>query len=534
MSLAIVALTSNAALGQTVNPGAVEQEMQRQQQRMEQQAAPPKQQGPGVVGPKPGSKIEFPGGGPTVVLKSVTFDHSEFISEKELNAIAAKYIGKKVDFAALQRLVKEIDDIYTARGIVTGNASLPPQKLDGGRLHVRLVEGKAGNVTVGGTAQTLPRYITAAIPVPPGKVIDVPKLNRDVNWFNRVNDVQVRALLQPGAEFGLTDVQLAVTEPPRNTLQIFHDNQSVPTIGRYEEGVFYKRHGLLGIDDRLTLYGTYSEGDLAGNASYNIPIGSLGGRLGASYNRGQIKIVDGPLSGLNDTGWSQTVAVNESQPLYIDEHWTWLANAAESYGTVASDLSDVKVTDGRTTKWTGGTTLAYIGKDISLSASPNISPTFTRNVISDNDLNFINYNGTTTNSARLPAGFSVVAAGAWQYATARLLPSDQLFQIGGPTTVRGYPSNVLAGDSGYYGNFELHKGLSDHLTGLDLYAFSDIGRVYSTFPGNKAALSYGTGFSWTPRPWVTFEGSVGFSTTVIVSGQSRHEMYYRITLRPPV
>jgi hemolysin activation/secretion protein len=30
------------------------------------------------------------------------------------------------------------------------------------------------------------------------------------------------------------------------------------------------------------------------------------------------------------------------------------------------------------------------------------------------------------------------------------LPGDQLFQLGGPTTVRGYPTDAVAGPDGYY------------------------------------------------------------------------------------
>lgn len=90
----------------------------------------------------------------------------------------------------------------------------------------------------------------------------MPQLTNDVTRFNRTNDVQIRALLQPGTNFGLTDLQLAVTEPPRNTLQLFFDNQGVQTTGRNQGGVYYKLHGLAGIDDRLTFYGVKSEGNL--------------------------------------------------------------------------------------------------------------------------------------------------------------------------------------------------------------------------------------------------------------------------------
>ncbi|WP_315834111.1 hypothetical protein [Bradyrhizobium prioriisuperbiae] len=40
----------------------------------------------------------------------------------------------------------------------------------------------------------------------------------------------------------------------------------------------------------------------------------------------------------------------------------------------------------------------------------------------------------------------------------------------------------MAGDSGYYANFELHNNLTQYITGLDVFAFIDRGEVFSTFP----------------------------------------------------
>ena len=147
----------------------------------------------------------------------------------------------------------------------------------------------------------------------------MPQLTADVTWFNRTNDVQIRALLQPGTDFGLTDLQFAVTEPPRNTLQFFTDNQGVKTTGRYQAGVYYKLHGLAGFDDRLTFYGTKSDGNLNGNVSYNVPVNPWGGRVGVSYTQGKIKIVDGPVPPLDVTGKSDQVAVNFAQPVFVNE-----------------------------------------------------------------------------------------------------------------------------------------------------------------------------------------------------------------------
>lgn len=290
-------LTASAAWAQSpvpqVNPGLIESDIERQRQRIEQQQQVPKQQGPAVVGPGRAPPVIIPGGGPRFLLRRVDFDTSKFITPDELAQIAAKYVGKQVDIAGLQNLVAEINQVYAQRGIVTSIATLPPQTATNGVIKIKLTEGRLQRTSVQGNAQTSATYIQQQVNPPAGEVLDVPQLTSDVTRFNRTNEVQIRALLQPGTDFGLTDLQLAVTEPPRNTLQIFADNQGVQTTGRNQAGLFYKLHGLAGIDDRLTFYGVTSEGNLNGNIAYNIPFNPWGGRIGVSYTQGAIKIVSG-------------------------------------------------------------------------------------------------------------------------------------------------------------------------------------------------------------------------------------------------
>ena len=121
---------------------------------------------------------------------------------------------------------------------------------------------------------------------------------------------------------------------------------------------------------------------------------------------------------------------------------------------------------------------------------------------------------------------------SWQYTQEKLLPGDQIFSIGGPTTVRGYPSNSASGDSGYYFNAELHYNWSSWLKGFDTYIFTDWGAVYSTFPGVTELGSVGVGFSWTYAPFMTFEANYATPLKMAVSTQHHYEAYGRIIFRP--
>lgn len=515
-----------------VNPGLIERDVERQQRRLEQREQVPKLQGPGVVAPQRAPAVKIPGGGLRFKLRKVIFDKSKFITLEELDAIASKYVGKQVDVAGLQNLVSEINELYAKRGIVTAIATLPEQTADAGVVRVKLTEGRLQKTSVEGNQHTSKDYILQRVDPPKGEVLDVPQLNRDVVRFNRTNDVQVRALLQPGTDFGLTDLQLAVTEPPRNTLQLFFDNQGVQTTGKIEGGAYYKLHNLAGIDDRFTFYGVKSQGNLNGSIAYNVPVNPWGGRLGVSYTQGKIKIVQGPLAGAEVTGKSNLAAVNFGQPIWVTDTWLLQANGAYAYGNSETDFSSTATVLDRYSKVTGGFALTASGAEYAATIAPAVNSINWHDKILGGERSFDTFTGSANALAKLPAQFSVTFLASWQYTREKLVPGDQLFAIGGPTTVRGYPTNAVAGDSGYYFNFELHRDMSELLKGLDVYAFVDGGSVYATFPARTQLNSSGVGVSWTPTPSFTLEGSVGLPWRSSIPERPREQFYGRVIFRP--
>lgn len=517
----------------SINPGVIQNDIDRQRRQLERQSAPPKLTGPAVIGGEREKSQLLKPGGPKFRLRKVEFDASKFITPAELDEIAKKYVGKNVDIAALLQLVADINAIYTERGIVTGIATLPDQDAKGGVVKIKLTEGRLQKTTIEGNKQTRTDYILQRVKEPEGEVLDVPKLNRDVIWFNRTNDVQIKALLQPGTSFGLTDLQFAVIEPPVDTLQLFTDNQGAENTGRWEGGAFYKRHGLFGVDDRLTFYGVRADGNLNGNAAYSIPVNPWGGRVGVSYTEGKIKIIQGPFVALDVTGRSSQAAVNFSQPVWVTQNWLILLNAAETEGKTVSRFATVSVTDDHYDKATAGLSVTNSGNTYSITVAPAVNYITWHDYVLGNNRAFNTYTGSLiATSAAGPQNFSANVLASWQYTQEKLLPGDQIFSIGGPTTVRGYPSNSASGDSGYYFNAELHYNWSSWLKGFDTYIFTDWGAVYSTFPGITELASVGVGFSWTYASFMTFEANYATPLKMAVSTQNHYEAYGRVIFRP--
>ena len=522
-----------------IDPGLINRQNQRNENQILEQARPPNL-GPAVLtGPTKPSAIAAPGG-PTFVLKAVSFDPSAFITRQDLDAIAAPYIGRRVDIATVQRIVKAVNDIYAERKIATAAAYLPPQDLKSGVLRVGIVEGKLGKVDVKNNSALSADYLRGRIGETPGQVIDPDGLGDRVARFNKTGVAQVQAFLQPGAQFGLTDIQLGVLEPPTNALQLFLDNQGVRSVGRSEGGFLFQRYAPLGFDDKFLAYLVRSGGDLAGNFGYNMPVGDSGGRVGASFSRGHITIINGPFAPLKVEGDSTTSAFNASQPLFVKQRWLVLALGSVSYSRSTSTQSKIAVTDNDTLKGTAGVTLGYTGDAFAASVSPAFSRAQTQFNVTERGLDFDLASGTYAASYRLPESFLVTLGGAFQVASRDLLPGDGLFQIGGPTTVRGYPTDGLAGPSGYFGNLELHQNLApvgawldagSYLDTIDAYAFYDRGAVYNPSPKAVTLNSLGLGLSDSVTKNLLAEVSAGFPINSAIEHQSSYEVYFRLTAK---
>ena len=227
-------------------------------------------------------------------------------------------------------MVKEINDLFAARNLSTAAAFLPPQKLDKGVVHVQIVEGRLGKVTVKGANALSKDFVLSRVDLKPDEVIDLPAVSDRLAMFNSTSVARIQAALQPGAQFGLTDIELAVTEPSRTLLQLFADNQGVQSVGPYEAGALFQIYAPLGIDDKFALYAIKAEGNVYGSGSYSLPFDPWGGRIGVSFNREATKTVWGPYTYLDTTGTTEIGSINASQPVFARSNWLLLLNASVS------------------------------------------------------------------------------------------------------------------------------------------------------------------------------------------------------------
>ncbi|WP_127145487.1 ShlB/FhaC/HecB family hemolysin secretion/activation protein [Pelagibacterium montanilacus] len=526
---------SGPAQAQPQQPDAATRAAQQAQERAQElgQQGNVEQQGEAVItDPVPRADLPPPGGA-TVTLVGVRFEpDSAFLSEAELAALAQPYVGRPIDFSGIANLVRDVNDIYAERGIVTASAILPPQNLDSGILRVQLVEGRLGSLAVVGERRTSNDYILQRIRVAnEDGVVDIPTASEDINYFNRTSIAQLRMLLQPGATFGLTDLAIGVSEPPRNQLVAFLDNQGVESTGHVVGGISWRHYGMFGIDDNLLVFASASQGSIAGTVNYDLPVSTFGTRLALGTTLSGTRVIDGPTEELDVTGASSAFTGTLSQTLIADTHWSLSATASVSRGYSESALGLVGIVDTRTDRIALGFPITYSDESKAFTVQPQIVFADIEDRIAESSRQATLFAGSLSGYVDLTDEISVQARGSWQYTEEQLLPGNLLFQVGGPTTVRGYPAEGVGGDSGYLVQAELHWDMNEHVRGLGTFVFADLGEVFSTFPERTTLFSTGLGFTYAFEDRASLEVAAGIPLIDAIADQSDFAVMARLTAR---
>jgi len=482
-------------------------------------------------------------------LNGITVDPSAFLAPEDLAAIYQPYIGKQVGFDDLQKIVDQINALYRAKGVATAIAGLPPQRVENGTVHIQLVEGKVGSIKIEGDNLTAPSYIEQQLGAMSGDVVNTDALGQALIRFNRTNQIQLQANLQPGASLGLTDILVRATEPMQYQLQAFADNLGVNSVGRYEGGVSVRDFEPLHIGDHLDLYVVGSAGTVSGNALYSVPF--MEGQFDTSYAHGVVDIGgSGPSSNNNNqasggqqsgsntdtsgtssqprvTGHSQTISVDFLQPLFVSQEWRLDGAVYFSHDESVSAIAGSAATNNSTNKPAIG------GRVEEITPTRYVLLTATANYERTEGVPGLTWaavgNGTVNVIQQLPeplAPMSLQFRGGWQVSSKPHLAPAELMQLGGFGTVRGYTQAAFSGSSAYYMQSEIHRPVTPD---LDAYAFFDVGSSFTGLGKPLLARGVGAGATWNWR-FLTLSaaGSYGIDNYRVAPHETSYQIYFRL------
>ncbi len=318
-------------------------------------------------------------------------------------------------------------------------------------------------------------------------------------------------MLEPGQAFATADVALEASGPEDAEVTTFFDDAGRKTIGRQRAGATVRFNSLFGNRDPLAVGMLGANGTLGAFASYSVPLGTRGLRLGGDYDYNTIEINAGPLGSAGLVGHSFDTSVKLSRPLLVRANAIFNASLATHLKKSILEAEGFPLTQTRVRSLEAGTEFQRFDRRGLWFANGAINTGF-------HDLGgshtFLRFNGALARVLTLAHDLTATFRASGQVNALDPLPSIEQMQIGGIASVRGYPEGLLIGDKGYVLSGEFAFPLRVSGTALlgpwltkrvKAAAFLDHGGVFDE------------GFNRSAQPHDTMLTSVGFGLNVRIS-----------------
>jgi len=289
--------------------------------------------------------------------------------------------------------------------------------------------------------------------------------------------LDVRARLQPGADYGTTDILLVGREKPFSAT-VFGDNSGTPNIGVFRYGAVLTANNPLGVADQLIVTGLRSSGGLLnhGSVSYSLPTGLAASRLALSFGQATFEVY-GAFAGVS--GSNRTLRAELSAPL---------ANTASAQTGVSlaghrieadTDFSGITFNRSEVTLAELGVNHVQSHANRALSQAALVVASNFQNVDEgDPAPTAVPLRAELDAQHLLPIGLGWQLQGRVQAVySPDVLPDVQKFSLGGPTSVRAYAPTEARGDYGYLTQLSLRRSLAFGAVLLTPRAFYDYGEV---------------------------------------------------------
>lgn len=501
--LALVAVTAQAQ--GVISPGQVLETV-----RPEQQIAPPPTVAPVISTDLPATTGLDPDA-PRFNVEQLRIVGARAIDSAELQQLIADFAGKRYNLFELQAVLDRITTLYRERGFPVARAVLPAQKIENGVVTVEVIEGRIDQVVFSGNERYGPELLARWGAPLVDRDVRVDLLEERLLLINDLPGMTARAVLRPGERYGATATEVAVSEKPVEGRLSFN-NYGREEVGEHRLDGAVQFNNPLGIGDQLALTASRSEDDLLAlyGISYSLPVGVHGTRLAANYTYVDYD-VGGELHELDLSGESHLGSIGLSHPLLRSRSENLYATlsvrsfAGEQYfGGDTLSRSEVTLVEAGLA-WnqlhaSGNASAAGIRVSTNLHDSDEGS--------ADN-AHLFKIDGEFTHLLRLSQSWELKLETAGMWSPDALVDAER-FGLGGPSSVRGYPSAWSLGDRGLFASVEGRYRFRAAQVPMLFSVFADGGHIARKYPAvgtpKTADLSsVGMGLQFAPAPWLTAE-----------------------------
>jgi hemolysin activation/secretion protein len=425
----------------------------------------------------------------------------EKLTLKDFKSVIESYQLRCLNVSDIERLMAEVTAIYIQKGYITSRVYLAEQDLKGGVLILQVIEGELEKIEVkDNDANSISLF--NVFPGKVGEPLNLREIEQAVDQINRLQSNNVTMSIAPGTSAGesILTLENQIRKPWK--INLSYDNYGSESTGKEQGSLNVSLDNPLGFNDFLSLTHnrtTPYDGDRKGSESssltYVVPFGynTLSFNGSRSKYSSPLNLASGAI--LISSGISDNLSLRLDRSIFRDKKSKWNVSSTvtnketknyisgEFLSISSRELSILDVDSTYTHYLSGGTatlTLGYakgvdwFGSLEDPSGLPSIAP--------QAQFGKWKYGASYSSNFQLknqPVSISSRLTG--QYSHDVLYGSEALL-IGGIYTVRGFSSNSLSGENGFYWRNDITlpmkiSPIAGFVTSLHVYMGLDHGRI---------------------------------------------------------
>ncbi|WP_339718026.1 ShlB/FhaC/HecB family hemolysin secretion/activation protein [uncultured Maritimibacter sp.] len=301
----------------------------------------------------------------------------------------------------------------------------------------------------------------------------------------------------PSAE-NTVDVVVNVPDIQRHVTSVTLDNYGSAAFGRPQLGVSHTINGLTGWNDPLTVAALLRQGSLTGSVDYSRVVLPNGGKVSLILLGTNSASITAP----RVTGRSRSATAGFTLPVIAEANRGLSLSATGTYNWERTALLGVQTLNQWGPQGSLGASGYINGDGWSLSAGGQITAgSYSDAVFATTGNTYVSVSGSALFALSLGEHIFSSVSLSGQAALVGTMPTWNTFSVTAPGAVRGYPTNLSVGDSGYVARFQIEKSAPFALgagIGIRPFVFGDIGQAFdSTRAPLGLASSVGVGTSFT-------------------------------------
>jgi len=387
-------------------------------------------------------------------------------------------LGPQRGMAGVEAARAALDQAYQQAGFLSVVVDIPEQRVDGGLVRLRVIEGRVDKLRITGARYFSQGWIRDKLPaLQPGSVPNFNEVQQQIAGLNRTEDRRVQPVLRPGLTPGTIEAELKVEDrlPLGASIELNnrHARDTVPwrLTGTVHYDNLFQREHTLSISATTAPENTAQARVLALN--YGIPMADGGAWLGyLVISDSLVEPLGASVIGKGNTLGLRRVlplpalgALNHGITLGVD-YKNLKQNTTAGGDTIASPLRYLPMS----VDWNGS------AADGRLSSQATVAMTFALRSILQRTVGCVGLPADQFECSRRNAdgSFAVLRAelrpqwklnaSGWLLA-GRLalqqangpLTSGEQYALGGAETVRGYLESETSGDNAWLGSVELRS-----------------------------------------------------------------------------